>query len=49
MKLVLYNCVQYFSGNLNRSTSELDLNRYNADGQLNDKDDKKKRGRSPFR
>nr|AHW99829.1 ryanodine receptor [Sogatella furcifera] len=33
---------------MNRSTSELDLNRYNADMQ-SDKDDKKKRGRSPFR
>ncbi|KAG8317291.1 Ryanodine receptor 2 [Homalodisca vitripennis] len=37
-------------GKMNRSTSELDLNRYNAEGQLmQDKDDKKKRGRSPFR
>ncbi|XP_075211293.1 ryanodine receptor [Lycorma delicatula] len=35
---------------LNRSTSELDLNRYNVDLPNSlDKDDKKKRGRSPFR
>lgn len=35
---------------MNRSSSELDLNRYNAEGQtVQDKDEKKKRGRSPFR
>ncbi|XP_014249566.1 ryanodine receptor isoform X2 [Cimex lectularius] len=35
-------------GAMNRSTSELDFNRYN--GEISDgKDDKKKRGRSPFR
>ncbi|KAJ8867413.1 hypothetical protein PR048_031214 [Dryococelus australis] len=39
-----------FSGKMHRSTSELDLNAY--DGMVNNidlKDDKKKRGRSPFR
>ncbi|XP_073986803.1 ryanodine receptor isoform X3 [Rhodnius prolixus] len=34
-------------GNMNRSTSELDFNRYN--GEAADGTDKKKRGRSPFR
>lgn len=32
---------------MNRSTSELDFNRYN--GEAADGTDKKKRGRSPFR
>ncbi|XP_067007679.2 ryanodine receptor [Anabrus simplex] len=41
------------SGTMHRSTSDVDLNRYNIDGMMNNqdaiKDDKKKRGRSPFR
>ncbi|XP_049775985.1 ryanodine receptor [Schistocerca cancellata] len=40
-------------GKIHRSTSDMDLNRYNMDGMVNNqdaiRDDKKKRGRSPFR
>lgn len=40
-------------GKIHRSTSDMDLNRYNIDGMANNqdaiRDDKKKRGRSPFR
>lgn len=35
------------NGQMQRSTSELDMNQY-SEGEM-DKDDKKKRGRSPFR
>ena len=42
-----------YAGKMQRSTSDADLNQYNGiDGMVNNqdaKDDKKKRGRSPFR
>lgn len=40
-----------FLGKVHRSTSELDLNRYAVGGtsEHHAKDEKKKRGRSPFR
>lgn len=37
-----------FVGKIHRSTSELDLNRYDMNHDIS-KDDKKKRGRSPFK
>lgn len=43
-----YLNTNFFTGKIHRSTSELDLNRYDMNHDMS-KDDKKKRGRSPFK
>lgn len=50
--LYIFILVLNIEGKLNRSSSELNFNAYNhqnGDNQDMNKDDKKKRGRSPFR